>query len=114
MMSNARRNNSAAAAAALLLVLAGLGLSACSSMGDTLPQKAGGLPANAPARPADALPVPNVYEVRPTREADRKHTSELQSQFHLVCRLLLEKKKKQCIFLLTVTHVVIINTTYVA
>jgi hypothetical protein len=69
MMSNARRNNSALAAAALLLVLAGLGLSACSSMGDTLPEKAGGLPANAPARPADALPVPNVYAVRPTREA---------------------------------------------
>ena len=38
-------------------------------MGDTLPEKAGGLPANAPARPADALPVPNVYAVRPTREA---------------------------------------------
>jgi hypothetical protein len=38
-------------------------------MGDTLPEKAGGLPANAPARPADSLPVPNVYEVRPTREA---------------------------------------------
>src|SRR5689334_24678332 len=30
------------------------------------------------------------------RGADRseEHTSELQSQFHLVCRLLLEKKKK--------------------
>jgi outer membrane biosynthesis protein TonB len=69
MMSNARRNNSALVAAALLLVLAGLGLSACSSMGDTLPEKAGGLPANAPARPADALPTPNVYAVRPTREA---------------------------------------------
>src|SRR5689334_24199616 len=30
-------------------------------------------------------------------EADQRseeHTSELQSQFHLVCRLLLEKKKK--------------------
>src|SRR5689334_24102654 len=29
--------------------------------------------------------------------ADRseEHTSELQSQFHLVCRLLLEKKKKK-------------------
>src|SRR5580693_10398809 len=30
-------------------------------------------------------------------DADRRseeHTSELQSQFHLVCRLLLEKKKK--------------------
>jgi hypothetical protein len=34
-----------------------------------LPEKAGGLPASAPARPADPLPTPNVYEVRPTREA---------------------------------------------
>lgn len=38
-------------------------------MGDMLPEKAGGLPANAPERPADALPTPNVYGVRPTREA---------------------------------------------
>src|SRR5689334_23577953 len=30
---------------------------------------------------------------RPTRSEE--HTSELQSQFHLVCRLLLEKKKKK-------------------
>ena len=52
-----------------MLVLAGLGLSACSTVGDTLPEKVGGLPANAPARPADPLPTPNVYEVRPTREA---------------------------------------------
>src|SRR5689334_24856641 len=29
-----------------------------------------------------------------TRERSEEHTSELQSQFHLVCRLLLEKKKK--------------------
>src|SRR5689334_23787136 len=29
-----------------------------------------------------------------------EHTSELQSQFHLVCRLLLEKKKKKIIILL--------------
>src|SRR6266568_5693862 len=28
-------------------------------------------------------------------EDRKKHTSELQSQFHLVCRLLLEKKKKK-------------------
>src|SRR5438309_4990769 len=27
-----------------------------------------------------------------------EHTSELQSQFHLVCRLLLEKKKKKHIY----------------
>src|SRR5689334_24109547 len=30
--------------------------------------------------------------LRPVRSEE--HTSELQSQFHLVCRLLLEKKKK--------------------
>src|SRR5438309_8176776 len=28
-----------------------------------------------------------------TRDRSEEHTSELQSQFHLVCRLLLEKKK---------------------
>src|SRR5689334_24401421 len=28
------------------------------------------------------------------RKRSEEHTSELQSQFHLVCRLLLEKKKK--------------------
>src|SRR5689334_24877181 len=29
----------------------------------------------------------------PTAPRSEEHTSELQSQFHLVCRLLLEKKK---------------------
>src|SRR5689334_24287169 len=29
------------------------------------------------------------------RVRSEEHTSELQSQFHLVCRLLLEKKKKK-------------------
>src|SRR6266481_6615344 len=29
------------------------------------------------------------------RPRSEEHTSELQSQFHLVCRLLLEKKKKK-------------------
>src|SRR5689334_24447956 len=34
---------------------------------------------------------------KPKNEQERseEHTSELQSQFHLVCRLLLEKKKKK-------------------
>src|SRR2546422_4045947 len=35
--------------------------------------------------------------IRPSREQDprsEEHTSELQSRLHLVCRLLLEKKKK--------------------
>src|SRR5699024_11963867 len=30
-----------------------------------------------------------------TKERSEEHTSELQSRFDLVCRLLLEKKKKQ-------------------
>src|SRR5689334_24429132 len=30
-----------------------------------------------------------------TKARSEEHTSELQSQFHLVCRLLLEKKKKK-------------------
>src|SRR5438309_2805030 len=31
----------------------------------------------------------------PDRRRSEEHTSELQSQFHLVCRLLLEKKKQK-------------------
>src|SRR5689334_24690216 len=34
----------------------------------------------------------DFYDQQPRSE---EHTSELQSQFHLVCRLLLEKKKKK-------------------
>src|SRR6266481_6473765 len=33
-----------------------------------------------------------------------EHTSELQSQFHLVCRLLLEKKKKKIFFIIDSRH----------
>src|SRR5689334_24749547 len=36
--------------------------------------------------------TPRCRRVRSRRSEE--HTSELQSQFHLVCRLLLEKKKK--------------------
>src|SRR5689334_23590400 len=35
-----------------------------------------------------------VRHVTPSLRSE-EHTSELQSQFHLVCRLLLEKKKKK-------------------
>src|SRR5689334_24496072 len=35
-----------------------------------------------------------VRRARDRRPRSEEHTSELQSQFHLVCRLLLEKKKK--------------------
>src|SRR5689334_23733829 len=36
---------------------------------------------------------PSLGELKARRSEE--HTSELQSQFHLVCRLLLEKKKKK-------------------
>src|SRR5689334_24010062 len=39
---------------------------------------------------ADSPFPPNGW----SRARSEEHTSELQSQFHLVCRLLLEKKKK--------------------
>src|SRR5689334_24064156 len=40
---------------------------------------------------ASAQPASSLSGERRSEE----HTSELQSQFHLVCRLLLEKKKKE-------------------
>src|SRR5437588_7775071 len=54
----------------------------------------------------DALPIfpfhsialhfysPEFGELAPTRTRSEEHTSELQSHSDLVCRLLLEKKKK--------------------
>src|SRR2546422_3003564 len=43
----------------------------------------------APAHPAAA-----TTRHRPSGTRSEEHTSELQSRLHLVCRLLLEKKKK--------------------
>src|SRR2546422_5280387 len=38
----------------------------------------------------------DVFEMfAPTHPRSEEHTSELQSRLHLVCRLLLEKKKKK-------------------
>src|SRR2546427_9162473 len=48
-------------------------------------------------RRAFGCPVQNEYgcgEVGPIAYRSEEHTSELQSQSNLVCRLLLEKKKK--------------------
>src|SRR2546427_13290489 len=51
------------------------------------------------AAATNALPRATAYQVKPGRAVARRrseeHTSELQSQSNLVCRLLLEKKKKQ-------------------
>jgi hypothetical protein len=71
MTLNARRSLSAPVAGLVLLVLSG-----CTSTFDVLPEKMGGLPESAPARPATSYAVPNVYEVRPTREAKPLSTEE--------------------------------------
>src|SRR5687768_18141984 len=38
---------------------------------------------------------------RARRRRSEEHTSELQSRLHLVCRLLLEKKKKKTLYYIT-------------
>src|SRR5438067_3887739 len=45
----------------------------------------------------------SIPQLLPSRSEE--HTSELQSRFDLVCRLLLEKKKKQSITNQTTTHI---------
>src|SRR5689334_23482073 len=50
---------------------------------------------------SDKMPLISPSRCSPARRTtatcsrSEEHTSELQSQFHLVCRLLLEKKKKK-------------------
>src|SRR5689334_24575917 len=62
----------------------------------------GGDPRGAPRGPAARAGRRAGGRAGPGRGLTRseEHTSELQSQFHLVCRLLLEKKKKK----LTLTY----------
>jgi hypothetical protein len=83
MMSNARRRSLAPCAAALGLALAALALAACTSVIDAIPEKIGGLPAEAPKRVTEPLPDANVYEVRPTREVvplDLAEQKKLESE----------------------------------
>src|SRR3989442_8121048 len=47
----------------------------------------------APPRRDRLLPRVALRRVPPARQRSEEHTSELQSRPHLVCRLLLEKKK---------------------
>src|SRR6266705_6726316 len=71
----------------------------------------------------DALPIcgcrsrrarrrrPRCRRPRSRRRRSEEHTSELQSPYDLVCRLLLEKKKKKlyCTFLIIIIYNVIIK-----
>src|SRR5258705_9390183 len=61
---------------------------------------------NAEARTGICLPGPDLHrdqrhllfdvQAREANSRSEEHTSELQSLRHLVCRLLLEKKKTKC------------------
>src|SRR2546422_8574156 len=53
----------------------------------------------------------NLVGLRRTRSEE--HTSELQSRLHLVCRLLLEKKKKNITLRSVYTHISLTHTAYV-
>src|SRR5256886_16435025 len=54
-----------------------------------------GRPVGAVVRGRDARPLPRDDRRSRLRERSEEHTSELQSQSNLVCRLLLEKKKRK-------------------
>src|SRR2546429_6486882 len=58
-----------------------------------------GHPASAPEGDSHAGFVDRVQHPDPVGERSEEHTSELQSRLHLVCRLLLEKKKHTYILL---------------
>src|SRR5207253_9698986 len=51
------------------------------------------VPARVGRRAWEGSHCTRMHDRRPTRRSE-EHTSELQSRGHLVCRLLLEKKKK--------------------
>src|SRR5436305_12034984 len=57
-----------------------------------------------PQPPAKPVKAPTSPSTRPEPNRSEEHTSELQSRPHLVCRLLLEKKKKTYILDTTVTR----------
>ncbi len=88
-MSIARRNRSGVVTALLLAAVALVPMTGLAQVSDALgglPEKWGGLPANAPQRPATPYATPNVYEVRPTRpvkpltaDEQRKLEAELTS-----------------------------------
>src|SRR5690554_3323773 len=59
--------------------------------------------ANASVSPLDVLRWPGVISTEENRSEE--HTSELQSRPHLVCRLLLEKKKNELSCLLPLLYI---------
>src|SRR5262245_62848567 len=72
---------------------------------DARPRRAAPDAAGGGARDARAIRAVQRHPHAP-RTRSEEHTSELQSLRHLVCRLLLEKKKKQQIMNQSITHTI--------
>src|SRR5690625_5659392 len=70
---------------------------------------ADGLPHLLRRRPVVMMPI--IYAVARRLGRSEEHTSELQSRGHLVCRLLLEKKKKKNIYTL-LNKLILPNLSY--
>src|SRR2546427_10678929 len=65
------------------------------SLHDALPICGGSAAIDCP-EPSASLIASRISPVHKPSRRSEEHTSELQSQSNLVCRLLLEKKKKPC------------------
>src|SRR2546430_9156712 len=68
-------------------------------------------PADQVADARRAALVRDVDELDARLARSEEHTSELQSQSNLVCRLLLEKKKKSCISTLAGMNAISVSGT---
>src|SRR5689334_23905330 len=71
----------------------GRGRTACSTWSPT--RTTARCCASSPRRCSEHSAHSGAWIRQSARKRSEEHTSELQSQFHLVCRLLLEKKKKK-------------------
>jgi hypothetical protein len=96
-MSIARRNRSGPVTALMLAAMAlvpATGRAQVSEALGGLPEKWGGLPANAPQRPATPYATPNVYEVRPTRPV-KALTADEQRKLEAELTALRESQKNR-------------------
>src|SRR2546429_2205399 len=71
-----------------------------------------GIPISLKAELVAVLPERDARSFLRTRHRSEEHTSELQSRLHLVCRLLLEKKKNRLTYFLITRQDVQPRTNY--
>src|SRR2546422_3684982 len=75
-------------------------------LGGPLPRQQADRPrAPPPAQPCGCFPRSGMSPSERMRYRSEEHTSELQSRLHLVCRLLLEKKKEIIVTTASLHHV---------